>query len=322
MLVSVIVPVYGVEQFVERCIYSLLAQTWQDMEIIIVDDCSTDKSMDIVESVVAQHPYRNIHILHHDRNKGLPAARNTGLEAAQGEYLFHFDADDYAEPEMITHMAEKAMATDADIVYSDWYLAYENSRRYMPQPECKSTSEALKAMLEGRMKYNVWNKLVRRSLYEQNNIKFPSGYGMGEDMTMIHLMAVASSVAYLPEAFYNYVKVNTESMTAIMSDNSLGQVVHNVETTVDFLKGRMADYDRLCGVFKLIVKYPLLFTGNASQYKLWNSIFPDADPYVNDKSFDRQARLVQSLAKNRCYVVLKLHNKLHSFLYKLIYCRK
>lgn len=322
MLVSVIVPVYGVELFVGRCVRSLLAQTWQDLEIVIVDDCSKDKSIEVVESVIAEYPGRNVRILHHEQNKGLPAARNTGIEASHGEYLLHFDGDDYADPDMLARMVEKAIETGADIVYSDWYLTYENSRRYMPQPDCKTAKEALTAMLEGRMKYNVWNKLVRRSLYEENAIRFPSGYGMGEDMTMIRLTAVAKSVAYLPEAYYNYVKSNTESMTASMSEKTLMQIKHNVEETLDFLKIHIKDYDRLGCVFKLIVKYPMLFNNDVEQYKMWNSTFIEANKYVNDRSFGRHAHLVQLLAKKKCYVGLKLHNMLYALIYRLMYCRK
>lgn len=322
MLVSVIVPVYGVEKFVGRCIESILNQTWSDIEVLVVDDKSRDNSIEVIQEVLSRYPEKShlVRILHHSENKGLPAARNTGLAEAKGEYVFHFDGDDFAEPGMIEAMAERAMATNADIVYSDWYLYYENSRRYMCQPECQNPKEALTAILEGRMKYNVWNKLVRRSLYTDNNITFPSGYGMGEDMTMIRLIAVARSVKYVPSAFYNYVKTNAGAMTENVSDKSIEQINHNVRETEQFLRQlNIEGIDREIELFKLSVKYPLLFSMDKSQYKLWKQWFPESASFIGDKCFGLRTRLVQWLALHQLHALLKLHFQLHKSVYSLKY---
>ena len=136
-----------------------------------------------------------VKIIEHAQNKGLPAARNTGLAVAIGEYVFHCDSDDYVEPGMLEALYNVAKESCADYVWCDWLLSYDNSDRYMKQPAYDAPLEALKALLDGRMKYNVWNKLVKRSLYVDNNISFPAGHGMGEDMTMIRLAACATKVA-------------------------------------------------------------------------------------------------------------------------------
>ena len=86
---------------------------------------------------------------------------------------------------MLKLMYEKALNTQADIVWSDWFLSYGRKERYMYQPEYESAYLALKGILAGEMKYNVWNKLIKQTLYVENNIQFPSGHGMGEDMTVI-----------------------------------------------------------------------------------------------------------------------------------------
>ena len=321
MLVSVVVPVYGVERFVARCIESLLAQTWQDLEIIVVDDCSTDNSLEIITSIIARQPdcCKHVKILRHNVNKGLPAARNTGMEVASGEYLFHCDGDDYVEPEMIERMMSVAQRSKADIVYCDWWLAYDKDRRYMRQPLCGTPAEALRAIMEGRMKYNVWNKLVRRRLYTDNHISFPAGYGMGEDMTMIRLFAVAESVAYIPEALYNYVKTNSGAMTETMSADALKQVCHNVDNTLSYLENRLADFERLSSLFKLSVKYPLLFSKDVEQYKAWNALYKEADIYAGNCVFGLRTRIVQKLAAHKSYRWLKLHYMLHAALYNMLY---
>lgn len=165
--VSVIIPVYNVGKFIERCVRSLMEQTMDNVEYIFVDDASPDNSIQILQEVLADYPKRrdNVRILTHAENKGLPAARNTGLAVAQGKYIFHCDSDDFVEPDMLEQLYGKAIECDADIVWCDWYLTFENSERYMKQPAYGTPLEALKAMLSGAMKYNVWNKLIRRSLY-------------------------------------------------------------------------------------------------------------------------------------------------------------
>ena len=93
--VSVIVPVYNVSGFVERCVRSLMEQTLDNVEFIFVDDASPDNSIDIIRRVIKEYPNRNVRIAIHEYNKGLPSARNTGLDLCVGEYVFHCDADDY-----------------------------------------------------------------------------------------------------------------------------------------------------------------------------------------------------------------------------------
>ena len=96
MKVSVIIPVYNVALYVERCLLSVLNQTWQDLEVLVVNDCTPDNSMEIVRRVVVGHPRgAMVRVLEHEVNRGLSAARNTGIRAATGDYLYFLDSDDY-----------------------------------------------------------------------------------------------------------------------------------------------------------------------------------------------------------------------------------
>lgn len=109
--VSVIIPVYNVGKFIERCARSLMEQTMDNVEYIFVDDASPDNSIQILQKVLADYPNRrdNVRILTHAENKGLPAARNTGLAVATGEYIFHCDSDDFVEPDMLEQLYGKAI---------------------------------------------------------------------------------------------------------------------------------------------------------------------------------------------------------------------
>lgn len=318
--VSVIIPIYKVEPFIKRCVVSLMEQTLDNVEYIFIDDATPDNSIQLLNEAIASYPNRKeqIQIVHHEVNKGLPVARNTGLEIVQGEYIFHCDSDDYIEPDMLEKLYRKAEETDADMVWCDWFLSFEKNERYMKQPDFHSPMDALKGVLCGTMKYNVWNKLVKRSLYQDHNIIFPSGHGMGEDMTMIRLLACAHRVAYLPEAFYHYVKLNTHALTQTYSDRHLQDVQYNVNETVNYLETKYSnDLQQELAWFKLNVKLPFIISDKKEDYERWKAWYPEANPFIwRNKLQSFRIRLVQWMAWKKQWWFVWLYYKL---VYKLIY---
>lgn len=121
--VSIIIPIYGVELFIERCAISLFEQTLDDIEYIFVDDCTMDKSVQILQGIIAKYPQRkdNVFIIRHERNKGLASARKTGLKFVHGEYVAHCDSDDWVERNMYEYLYQEAISANADIVWCDYY---------------------------------------------------------------------------------------------------------------------------------------------------------------------------------------------------------
>ena len=320
MNISVIIPVYNVETYIERCVRALLEQDAEDVEYIFVDDCSTDHSLKIARRIAEEYTYPQDRIVfvQHEVNRGLPAARNTGLSVAKGKYVFHCDSDDYLEHDALRRLWEEVQRTDADIVYTDWYLTFGMRQRYMKQPAYDSSKEALRGLLHGTMKYNVWNKLVRRSLYTDNNIYFPEGHGMGEDMTMIMLFACARRVACLSVATYHYVRQNENAFTARRSEDSYQDVAFNANRVTTFLQGKVSEEDIAC--FKLNVKFPFLISSSTADYNRWNAWFPEADAYISKSFVSLRARLLQQAALRKHYWLLKLHYYLlHKIVYGIIY---
>ena len=112
--VSAIIPVYNVSSFIRKSVKSLMGQTLQDVEFIFVDDSTPDDSIEILEGELKNYPHRTgqVRIIHHQQNKGLPSARNTGLKAATGEYVYHCDSDDWMEPEMLEKMYALGFSDD------------------------------------------------------------------------------------------------------------------------------------------------------------------------------------------------------------------
>lgn len=321
MKVSVIIPIFKVEAFIERCATTLMEQTLREVEYIFVDDATPDRSIQILEEVLARYPERKelIRIIHHEVNQGLPAARNTGLALATGEYIFHCDSDDYAEPTMLEDMYNTAKEQGADIVWCDWFLTFAENERYMKQPSYETPLEALKAMLSGRMKYNVWNKLVRQSLYVDNGIQFPAGYGMGEDMTMMMLFVHAKNVSYIPKAYYHYVKLNTYAFSQTYSDKHLVELKYNVQRIVDYMQETSDNaLEKELNFFKLDVKFPFLISG---QFKRWEEWYPEANRYIlQNNCISSRSRYIQWLASKKQYWLVWIYNQLlGKIVYGMIY---
>lgn len=321
--VSVIIPVYKVEKFIERCVRSLMEQTLKNIEYIFVDDATPDSSIIMLHSILSDYPERfnHVKILSHIENKGLPAARNTGLAAAHGEYVFHCDSDDFVEKNLLLTLYETACREGADIVWSDYYISYPNNERYLKQPSYDTPEAALKGMLHGRMKYNVWNKLAKRSLYIEHNIKFPEGYAMGEDMTMMFLFSYARKVAYVGKALYHYVS-NNASMTNVPKPRHLVELKYNSDRVLSFLEKRYNGTWKEEGYsFMLLMKWPFLTGHDSKLYPLWKEWCPEANSYIwKRKEVALRIRFIEACAAHGQFWLVKLHDWIVlRFLYSLMY---
>ncbi len=323
--VSVIIPVYRVERFVERCAESLMSQSMREgVEFIFVDDATPDDSIALVRKVVERHPERaaQVRILTHEYNKGLPSARNTGLSVAKGKYIFHCDGDDYVDNDMLEFLTNYAETEDAEFLWCDWYLTFEDKERYMVQPKFANAEEVLIAMLSGGMKFNVWNKFVRKSLYTKNCIRFPDGYGMGEDMTMIQLAACANKVAYVSRAFYHYVKTNMNSFSQTYSERHLQELQHNVNETVHYILSIYGcRLEREIAFFKLEAKFPFLISdGRKGEYRRWREWYPEANAYImQNHNISARSRWVQWLAAHNIFAAVRIYNWALTTLYRVMY---
>ena len=327
--VSVIIPIYKVEPFIARCAESLFKQSMQEgIEFIFVNDATPDSSISILQERLRSFPERReqVVLLEHVANQGLPAARNTGLRAAQGEYVFHCDSDDYVEPEALEKMYQATQEHEADFLWCDWFLSFKQNERYMKQPGYATALEALKATLSGAMKYNVWNKLVKRQVYTDNGIRFPEGHGMGEDMTMIRLLACARKVCYLPEAFYHYVRLNTEAFTqmggSVRKQQHLDDLRYNVSRTMDFVRERFGNQlDQELAFFMLDAKFPFLISDQKESYRRWKEWFPEAHPYIGqNRRISFRSRLLQQMAaKGQFWYVWLYYKLVIRFVYGVLY---
>ena len=310
MKVSVIVPFYKVETFIERNAMSLLSQTLDDVEFIFVDDASPDGSRTKLEQIISSFPTREVKIITHTENKGLPAARNTGLAHAQGTFIYHCDSDDWLERGMLEKMYTAAIKESADFVYCDYWMQFEKGERYMHNPAFSDPEKMIKeGFFSGQMKYNVWNKLLRKDIYDNSKLVFPEGHGMGEDMTMILLAKHANKVAYVPEPLYHYIKTNVEAFSNTISLKNIEDIWFNTSRILeDYKDNNSEEIQTFLALFKLNVKLPFLLSGEDSQFELWRKWFPEANDYaMKNKFLPFRTRLIQWFASKDLFLLNKIY---------------
>ena len=202
-LVSVLVPVYGVEKYIERFARSIFEQTYENLEIIFVNDCTPDSSIEVLRRVLNDYPSRipQTKIIDHDRNRGLAAARKTALLASSGYYIQNYDSDDYVDVDMIQQMVALAQREDADIVICDYKQVYESDLHYdyIKVAPSLQLEKCLLQILSGRVHSGVWNKLIKRSLYVENEIFPIEGLNLCEDLAVMYrLVYYAKMINYIP----------------------------------------------------------------------------------------------------------------------------
>lgn len=208
--VSIIVPVYNVEDYIEKCINSLLDQTLDDIEIIIVNDGSTDRSKEKI--IPYLDTYSNKIKYLEKQNGGLSSARNFGIPSATGEYIAFLDSDDYVEKEMYETMYKKAIEEQSDMVECDFIWEYPNKRKvdigkiYHGKKEMIITARVV-----------AWNKLIRREIIEKTDARFPEGLRYEDVEFFYKIVPYLERVSFVKEPFIHYIQrsnsiVNTQNI--------------------------------------------------------------------------------------------------------------
>jgi glycosyltransferase involved in cell wall biosynthesis len=202
--ISVIVPVYDVEKYIERCIRSVLRQTFEDYELIIVNDCTPCNSINIVRNILEEGKWPNVRVIERTVNGGLGAARNSGIRESLGEYLFFLDSDDWLDDFALEKVCLHAEKTRADIIAANFFIAVDN----YAYPA--STFKNFDSQLPGKefvLNFNpgAWNKLYKRSLFLNEGIFFPEDRQWYEDVATVPLLvAKAGIVSILNEPLIYY----------------------------------------------------------------------------------------------------------------------
>ena len=214
--ISVIMPIYNVDRFLEKCLTTLVAQTFRNFEVIAVNDGSTDRSGEIAHRFADIYDF--IHVIDQE-NQGMSSARNAGMKAARGEYFSFVDSDDYLSPYFLEELYRAVTENHADIACCYYYYHFVESDVLYKYPfRCEGVfdrGEAMKKLLrDTQIQSLVWNKIYRRSLFEDYGIEFPTM--AFEDMaTMNRVFANANKIVVLNKALYYYNQRGTSTLGAI-----------------------------------------------------------------------------------------------------------
>lgn len=217
--ISLIVPIYGVEEYICQCAESVLGQTFDDIQFIFVNDGTKDRSMELLEALIEErfaHLKERILIINKE-NGGLPSARKAGLERAEGEYILFADSDDWLELNAVERVMAEAERTDADLIYFHLVKEYGYGKQSVKH-ERTYTASTKRLWVRNILNYNSYGytvtKCFRRRLYTDNFVSFPK-LGMHEDIyLMSQIIFYAESIVHLPETLYHYRKTNSASMCA------------------------------------------------------------------------------------------------------------
>lgn len=295
--VSIIVPVFKVEQYIGRCCRSLFGQTMKDLEYIFVDDCSPDSSIKTMLDVLAEFPERKeqVRVIRMDRNSGQAAVRKRGLEEASGEYVIHCDSDDWADVEMYARLFSKAKEDDADIVTCDFFRSDGDTGRYCSAGFRNERTYSYDLVAK-RAFPALWNKLIRRSLFQNSRFVHPS-MNMGEDYAITAQIAAESRrVSYIPEALYWYFN----NPVSITKDKSVENVrtgylssVGNINLVEDSFRnsGIIDRYARQIQAARIMDRFYLLrdYVNCRDVMDLWRE--SSADIPLMSGLFNREAQL-------------------------------
>ena len=249
--ISLIAPIYGVEPYIRQFAESALGQTYEDIQFVFVNDGTKDNSMAILDALIEErfeHLKERIVIVNKE-NGGLPSARKSGLEAAEGEYILFADSDDWLELDAVERVMALAERTDADIIYFDLVKEYGGGKQSVKH-ERTYTAENRLRWIENMFNYRSFGytvtKCFRRKLYTENRIVFPK-LGMHEDIClMAQIIFYAQSIAQLPEPLYHYRKDNPAAMCSqkrsVRHIASSRNMMGVVEAFKDDLKGSPMEF--------------------------------------------------------------------------------
>lgn len=210
--VSVIIAAYNAEKYLSRCLASLLAQSFTDFEVIIVDDGSNDSTFEIANEYALKD--RRFNALHQSPNKGQSAARELAMNHAKGTYTIHVDADDWVEPTMLEELMEYASRGNYDMVICDWIMIKRNGEFYEVQkPQALNAHAVFCQMLRPELHASLCNKLIKRSCYLNVDFHFVDGMLMEDQYALLRILTKDIRIGYLNKAFYHYDRTQNAQST-------------------------------------------------------------------------------------------------------------
>jgi len=229
---SIIVPVYNVEPWLARCLDSLLVQTIKDIEIICIDDKSTDDSLKILHEYEKKD--KRIKVIAQEKNSGVSAARNAGLEIATGEYIGFVDSDDYVDSDFYEKLYNRATETDTEIAKGNAYVVDNNENKTLLKPSFADIRKN-----RANFFYPLWSAIYKHDFIKRNQLDFPVGVIVSEDVVFLaKAVFLANKIELVEDAYYYYVRRENSLDSDIFNPKKLKSSIDAANIIVDFINDK------------------------------------------------------------------------------------
>ena len=289
--VTFIVAIYNVAPFIQQCVRSLYEQTLQDIEIILIDDCSPDDSIKLAMEVLEEYPQRKeqVRVIRHEHNRGIAFVRKEGYSASRGEYFIYIDGDDFVDVHMAEEMYQNGVDNGADMVLCDYYWCKNDRNRYgslAPDGVFGDGDNVRQIIVDRKVPAFLWCKAVRKEVLDNSEVVWPVE-DFAED-TVISIMEVlyAKRISHVAKPLYYY-RYNPNSLSNETGEQKIVQhfdrSLANVRQAVKFLEDHHLSkrYERGVFVHKVRTKNRLLpLTGQRKYRKLWRNTFPEVNKVI------------------------------------------
>ncbi|MBQ0147513.1 MAG: glycosyltransferase family 2 protein, partial [Flavobacteriaceae bacterium] len=210
-LVSINIPVYKCEKYIERCLISVKNQTYKNIEIILVNDCTPDNSVEIIKQFIIENPELDIKFIHHKENSGLSVVRNRAIEESSGKYIYMLDSDDYITTDCIEKLIANSEKYNCEITVSESICEYENTGERKQLFKIKSSKdlitgnqEIFSSFVKGYWPVIGPNKLYLKKFIDENNLKFIKNLYSQDELWAFHCAEKLESISFISDITYIY----------------------------------------------------------------------------------------------------------------------
>lgn len=309
-LITIVVPIYNVERYLEKCLTSIILQTYKNLEIILVNDGSTDNSLKICEEFKKNDD--RIKIIN-QKNAGLSAARNTGINEATGEYIAFIDSDDFVSCKFIENLYKEALKNNCDIVCCDFYYINEIEKKwYIKEKENKvyTSIEAIKDIFIGKQNTEVmtWNKLYRLELFNKYDIRFPVGKLNEDNFTTYKLYYYSNTISLINDKLYYYLQRKNSIMNTSFNKKRL-DILDSISEVKTFFSDKSVNLENEIKAYEYFTKVNLLNVMIRENY----------DKETRDNLIKSMKKKDKSLRKNKCisikfkFVLIMIRNNIKMY---------
>lgn len=307
--VSILMPIYNVEQYLEKTLDSIFTQTYPYLDYVFVNDCSPDNSLQVLINTIKRYGINDgrYTIVNHEKNEGVAMSRNDCITYAKGDYVYFVDSDDWIEKDAVEQMVSATKEGTVDIVGCDYMKDFQDgTTTYHHEDYSKTCEDNMRKCLNYDIATVLWKLLIRKRLFEF----FPiSPINIGEDYIIsIKLFHFANSFVSIQRAFYHYVQYN-QNRLSFQSLRSINDHIKCVEEVECFIKKYFLFDDNIQHKLllrKFNIKSNFVLNKKLRDKKAFNRTFPEANGIWREMAYTRKEKLKFWLAENGLFTFLKL----------------